>query len=79
MLRIGERVPLMTVAEQLCLRVDGSEHRRLALQYTLENEPPTGASWIVIKDDHLGTFVLTDECRIELKEESDAWEPVTLP
>ena len=69
----------MPVAENLSLKINGQEYSRVTLRLSLEGGFPGGDRAVVIADDFLGTFALTPDCTIELKEDGGDWEPVTLP
>jgi hypothetical protein len=69
----------MPVADTLSLRINGQEYTKVKLRFKMEGGYPGGQVEVVIPDDFLGTFPLTSEFDIELKEEGGGWKKVTLP
>jgi hypothetical protein len=69
----------MPVVENLSLRINGQEHSRVSLRLSIEGGYPGGTPELVIDDEFLGTFALTQAFTIELKEGGGDWEQVTLP
>lgn len=68
----------MPTAENLNLRVNGREYQRVGLQYELKDGHPSGPNQVVIKDDPVAPFTLTDDFLIELQEGDGDWKQVTL-
>jgi hypothetical protein len=68
----------MPKTENLSLRVNGIEYTRVGLQYELVDGMPTGPNQVVIKDDPIAPFPLTEEFFIELKEGEGEWKRVSL-
>ncbi len=68
----------MPQAESLTLRIDGFECKRVGLQYKLKGDRPIGPLEVIIKEDLLGHFALTDEFLIEVREGDRDWQKITL-
>jgi hypothetical protein len=68
----------MPKTDNLSLRVNGIVYERVGLQYELVDGMPTGPNQVVIKDDPIAPFPLTNEFFIELKAGEGEWERVTL-
>ena len=68
----------MPKTENLSLRVNGILYERVGLQFELKDGQPTGPTQVVIKDDPIAPFPLTDDFFIELGEDGRGWRQVTL-
>lgn len=68
----------MPLAQRLSLRVNGREYTRVVLQCGLQDGYPVGPQQVVIQDDTIPAFSLTDDFLIELREDEGDWKRVTL-
>jgi hypothetical protein len=68
----------MPKAENLSLRVNGIIYERVGLQFELKDGMPSGPNQVVIKDDPVSPFTLTDDFIIELHEGDGIWLRVSL-
>lgn len=69
----------MPNVENLSLRVNGFVYEHVGLQCEIVDGYPSGPKEVVVKDDPVGPFALTDDCVIELKENGGDWRPVSVP